>query len=235
MIEAGSETTSASLNTAILLLGAHPNIQKIARAELDRVVGSQRLPTFADEDALPYIRAMVKEVLRMRPVTTIGSPHYTTKALEYNGYYIPVNTVVTINQYPMHYDSRLGDPEAFRPDRYLGHDEKAGASAANQDPYARDHFSFGAGRRICPGLHLAENSLFITLAMILWAFDVRPPLDAQGREEVVDWSDEAYELGTNTIPKPYRMRLLPVSEERAALVKREWERLSKTAEAQNVG
>lgn len=143
--------------------------------------------------------------------------------MEYNGFYIPANTVVTINQYAIHFDERHKDAESFFPDRYLGHLEKAGAAAAQPNPLLRDHFSFGAGRRICPGLHLAENSLFITVAMIIWAFEIRPPLGQDGKEVEVDVSDDAYEPGVNTLPLPYSMRFLPVSAAKARLVKSEWD------------
>lgn len=69
MIEAGSETTSSALNTCVKYLAAYPEAQAKAYTELCKVVGERRLPTYADEDALPYIRACVKETLRIRPVT----------------------------------------------------------------------------------------------------------------------------------------------------------------------
>lgn len=227
LIEAGSETTSSSLNSAILHLAANPEVQLRARAELDRVIGSERLPCFLDESNLPYIRAIVTETLRIRPVTSIGTPHYTTKDLVYNDFFIPANTVVAINQYALHFDERYKDASRFRPERYLQNLEKAGVSAAQPDPFLRNHFSFGAGRRICPGLHLAENSLFITVAMILWAFEIRPPLDPDGREQDVDVSDAAYELGVNTLPLPYSMRFVPLTEAKAELVKSEWQRAAR--------
>lgn len=69
MIEAGSKTTSSALNTCVKYLAAYPEAQANAYAELRKVVGEGRLPTYADEDALPYICACVKETLRIRPVT----------------------------------------------------------------------------------------------------------------------------------------------------------------------
>lgn len=69
MIEAGSETTSSALNSCVKYLAAYPEAQAKAFAELRRVVGEDRLPSFSDEAELPYIRACVKEVLRIRPVT----------------------------------------------------------------------------------------------------------------------------------------------------------------------
>lgn len=223
MIEAGSETTSSALNSAILYLAANPTIQSRAHEELDQVVGVSSTPTYAHENDLPYIRAMVKEILRLRPVTNIGTPHYTTSDVIYKDYFIPKGTIVSIHQYAIHFDpNRYEDPEAFKPERYLQHPLKAGAYSGHADPYARDHFGFGAGRRICPGMHLAENSLFITLAKILWAFDIKPPIGADGREQEMDVSDNAYEEGVNTLPKQFKVRFLPRSAQREEVVRKEW-------------
>ncbi|EXJ86779.1 hypothetical protein A1O3_03733 [Capronia epimyces CBS 606.96] len=223
MIEAGSETTSSALNSAVLYLAAYPEVQARAHAEFSRTIGDHRSPTFDDEPSLPYIRAMVKEILRLRPVTNIGTPHFTTADVVYKDYLIPKGTVVAVNQYALHYDPRRYDrPDDFIPDRYLHHPLKAGAYAAHPDPLQRDHFGFGAGRRICPGMHLAENSLFITLAKILWAFHVKPCLRPDGGEEVLDVSDDAYENGANTLPKPFRVRFVPRNKVVEATLVREW-------------
>lgn len=69
MIEAGSETTSSALNSCVKYFAAYPEAQAKAFADIQRVVGEGRMPTFKDEPDLPYIRACVKEVLRIRPVT----------------------------------------------------------------------------------------------------------------------------------------------------------------------
>jgi cytochrome P450 len=207
MIEAGSETTSAALNTAILYLSANPDVQHKAQVELDRVVGTSRSPSFDDEQALPYIRAIVKETLRMRPVTSIGTPHYTTAPITYKNTYIPANSVVCLQQYPIHYDPNVfPEPDRFSPDRYLSHPMGSGHYAAGPAA-ARDHWAFGAGRRICSGMHLAENSMFIVLAKLLWAFHILAPLDEADNEVKVDTSDEAFDpLGSTTMAKMYKVR-----------------------------
>lgn len=168
MIEAGSETTSATLNIALLHLAAFPQKARAAQKEIDRVVGSERCPSFADEDQLPYIRAIVKEILsvrpylvcspppctpadprlasRMFPTTTFGVPHYTDDDVKYKDMIIPKGTVVVMNQQKLHFDpSRWEDPFEFRPERYLSYPLKASAYAAMADASKRDHFSFGAG------------------------------------------------------------------------------------------
>ncbi|KAF2252951.1 cytochrome P450, partial [Trematosphaeria pertusa] len=221
LIEAGSETTSAGTNAAILYLSAYPEVRAKAYEELSRVVGTSRSPAFDDEKDLPYIRAIVKETMRVRPVTNIGTPHYTTGPITYKNIFIPANSVVALQQYPIHYDSSLfPDPERFNPDRFLAYPEKSGFYAGGAAS-ERDHWNFGAGRRICSGLHLAENSMFIVLAKLLWAFDICPPLDEQARTMKVDLSDEAFEPGANTIPKPYRVRWVCRGEETRRAIERE--------------
>ncbi|KAF2199957.1 cytochrome P450 [Delitschia confertaspora ATCC 74209] len=223
LIEAGSETTSAAINTALLYLLANPRIQNRAHEEISRVVGPFRSPTFANEPHLPYIRAIVKETMRIRPVTNIGTPHYTTAPVTYKNIHIPANSVVCIQQYAIHYDPELfPEPEEFRPERYLAYPEKSGVYAAG-DAKERDHWNFGAGRRICSGLHLAENSMFIVLAKLIWGFELKPPLDESGKEEDVDTSDEAFMPGGNTVPKPFRCKWVVRGEEVRKTIWREWE------------
>lgn len=72
LTEEGADTTSATLNSFILGVTVFPQALEGAHEELDRVVGPNRLPTFEDEENLPYIRAMVKETLRWRPVAVLG-------------------------------------------------------------------------------------------------------------------------------------------------------------------
>jgi cytochrome P450 len=138
----------------------------------------------------------------MRPVTSIGTSHYTTASITYKNVYIPANSVVCLQQYPIHHDPNVFlDPERFNPDRFLDYPMGSGHYAAGAAS-ARDHRSFGAGRRICSGMHLAENSMFIVLAKLLWAFDMLPPLDRKGTPVKVDTSDEAFDPeGSTTMAK----------------------------------
>lgn len=207
MIEAGSETTSAALNTAILYLIANPQVQHRAQKEIDAVVSQLNSPSFDHEAELPYIRAIVKETLRLRPVTNMGTPHYTTAPITYRDIYIPANSVVCLQQYPIHYDVNLyPNPHNFDPSRFLGHPHGSGYYAAGPAT-ARDHWSFGAGRRVCPGVHLAENSMFVVLAKLLWAFEILPPLDETGGEVALDTSDAAFDAtGSTTMASIYKAR-----------------------------
>src|SRR5271155_5253709 len=226
MIEAGSETTSSTLNSCILYLCANPKVQKDAQKELDTALGG-RSPTFDDEDALPYCRAIVKEILRLRPVANIGSPRRSDEDVVYKDYFIPKGTNITLFQYAIHYNpARWTDPEKFDPSRYLDYPLKSGDYAGIADVMKRDHFSFGCGRRICPGMHLAENSLFITISRILWAFNILPGLDENGKEILAD--TEAYQPDVSiTSPIPFKARFVPRNEDKRKQIVNEWEQAQK--------
>jgi cytochrome P450 len=74
-----------------------PDVQKKAQDELDRVLGDNRLPSFADKSTLPYISCIVWECLRWNPVAPMGLAHYVTEDDEYNGYRIPKGSTVLPN------------------------------------------------------------------------------------------------------------------------------------------
>ena len=96
-VEAGSETTSALLNAWVLLITLHPEVQAKAQEEMDAVVGPDRLPVWADEAKLPYLRAMIKETLRLRPANKFGMNHYTSADDWFEGMFIPKNTTIVLN------------------------------------------------------------------------------------------------------------------------------------------
>lgn len=218
------------INNLILYLAATPNAQERANEELTRTIGSHRAPTFDDIPNLPYVRACVKEILRLCPVPTWAIKHFTDKDVVYKHHRIPKGTVILANTSFMHHNpSRYEDPDVFRPERYLHHSRSSADYAAMSDPYERDHFTFGGGRRICPASRLAENTLDITMANMLWAFKLRPPVvigaDGSEREGVMDVSDAAFELGAFRAPKPFKVRFEVRSPERQHVITEQWEAL----------
>ena len=222
LVEAGFETTAATLNSLVLHLAANQRVQNEAQKELLRVVGSNRPPTFADMSNLPYVRACVKEMLRMNPILAPGIRHYAEEDVVYKSHVIPKGTVLLANTAFLHYDpQRFTKPNEFMPERYLDHNLYSSEYAAMSDPFKRDHFTFSTGRRTCPGARLAENSLNIALAGIMWAFEIRPPL-SNGIEAEVDLSDNGYLDAGFTIPKPFAARFIPRDEAKLDFVKAQW-------------
>ncbi|KAF8799105.1 cytochrome P450 [Phlegmacium glaucopus] len=184
---AGADTTVSTTHTFFLAMVCFPDIQMKAQAELDRVVGG-RLPDFDDMEDLPYISALVKEVLRWQPVTPYGFPHCTTEDDVYEGYHIPNGSIVIFNTWAMLYnEAEYPDPSAFIPERYL----KDGQLGSNiRDPAT---IAFGFGRRICPGSHIAFSTLWLTAASVLATFQLSKPVDKDGR--VIEPSREYTDTG----------------------------------------
>jgi hypothetical protein len=202
---------------------AFPHIVRAAQKELDNVIGKDRLPTFSDEPNLPYIRAIIKETQRFRPVAAQGFPHATSKDDEYRGYLIPAGTTVFANHYGVHFDEkRHPNPHLFQPERWL--DPKwnisAAEAAAQRDPERRDHFAYGVGRRICPGIYVAENSLFLLISRVLWGFDIGYDYDENGKKIGVDLNK--YAGGGLSKPMPFKARITPRSQRHADIIQREW-------------
>jgi cytochrome P450 len=159
----------------------YPETQALAQAELDAVVGRTRPPTFADQPHLPYICAMVKEVLRWRPNGPLGVPHRSTEDDWYEGMFIPKGTICITNVWHMNRDPEVYGKDAthFNPARHLdaGGDRDLASNGARDDK----HVSYGFGRRGCPGRHVSDNSLFINIAVMLWASKIERKKDASGQ------------------------------------------------------
>lgn len=119
------------------------------------------------------MRALIKEIHRWAPIGSLGVPHATSDADTYRGQTVPKGTVVFPNLTYLSRDPvRYDDPDAFKPERFLGDNLHANASANHPDFRHRDHFHYGFGRRLCQGIFVAEASLYIVIARVLWAFDI---------------------------------------------------------------
>ncbi|TFK21782.1 cytochrome P450 [Coprinopsis marcescibilis] len=175
---AASATTTTSVNNFILSMMMHPDIQKKAQKELDSVVGSGRLPQFSDAPQLPYIFAVLKESMRWRPTSGLGLPHMCVEDDIYKGYLIPKGALVMANQWLMQQNPvKYPEPHKFIPERFLTADGKPNTDAP--DPY---EVSFGFGRRVCPGSHIATAINFMAAATLLSLFEISKPLDEHGKE-----------------------------------------------------
>ncbi|CAG8314838.1 unnamed protein product [Penicillium salamii] len=208
----GVETTAAIMQWFSALIPAYPEIQKKAQEELDRVVGRDRLPDVEDEKNLPYCHAIIKEVERVHNPFWLGTPHVATDDFVYEGQYIPKDTVVVLNTWTMHNDStRHSNPEKFNPDRYINDPLTSADSANVANPMERDHWMFGAGRRICPGMLVAEREIWLTISRMLWAFDM---YEIPG--EPIDLKE--YDGLSGRSPVPFRIGLKPRHENVAKLL-----------------
>ncbi|BGP32800.1 hypothetical protein JCM10296v2_004584 [Rhodotorula toruloides] len=211
---AGVETSSGTL-LSFFLACAHAGKTFIPKAqeELDRVVGKDRLPTFDDFQDLPYVRAVVNETLRWRPIAVLGgTPHASTEDDWYNGTFIPKGSTVIANLWSIHVNEKdFPEPHKFDPERFM---------VKRDYPGRWGHSAFGFGRRICPGMHLAENSIYINIARILWAFNISKAKDAAGNDIPVDIFD--FTDGFNSMPKPFKCSVKVRSPAHAAVIEREY-------------
>ncbi|KAF9451579.1 cytochrome P450 [Macrolepiota fuliginosa MF-IS2] len=206
----GADTTVSAINTFLLMMVCHPDIQIKAQQELDRVIGNSQLPDFSDEAALPYVSALVKETLRYQAITPFAIPHYLSEDDEYNGFFLPKGSVVLGNAWAILHDQRdYPNPLEFKPERFL--------KDGKLDPRAREPTaSFGFGRRICPGRHIAISSLYLSIASILSAFKIEHAIDDHGN--VIEPSKE-YISSLILHPAPFKCSIKPRSQEAEALVK----------------
>ncbi|KAJ3838054.1 cytochrome P450 [Lentinula raphanica] len=176
---AALETTSTTLSFFIYAMIQHPHVQQQAQMELDRVVGRTRSPNFTDMAYLPYMRAIVKEVLRWQPAIPLVVPRMAMEDDWYEGHFIPKGTALILNLWSMNRDRDVYGPDVdqFRPERFLQESEKGSDSSYMIRPeYENEdgHCSFGFGRRGCVGKYVADNALFIDMATILWALRIEP-------------------------------------------------------------
>jgi len=116
------------------------------------------------------------------------------------------------------------DPTTFSPSRYLSHPFSSAHYMTSPEPAARDHFSFGAGRRACPGVHVAERSMFINMACVLWGLNIRKKIGKDGKE--VQVSDKIMP-GFFSIPEPFEVDIKPRSEVHARVMREEGERVAR--------
>ncbi|KAG1820513.1 cytochrome P450 [Suillus subaureus] len=214
-----SDTTVSTINSFFLAMTLFPDVQKKAQAEIDAVVGPDRLPSFADQGSLPYIEALAKEtydgMLLSLPssngISMSGFPHCTSEDDIYDGYYIPKGSVIIPNIWFMLNDpERYTNPSQFNPERFLANDGKK----PETEPRT---ICFGFGRRICPGIHFAEASIWLSIAMSLAVFDISKAVE-NGIEIIPELDPIS---GTISHPKPFECSVKPRSPKAVALIEQD--------------
>ncbi|RLM78189.1 cytochrome P450 76M5-like [Panicum miliaceum] len=166
---AGTSTTSLTVEWTLAELLRHPAVMSKVRGELQQVLGSkeEQHPDESDIDKLPYLRAVVMEIMRLHPPAPLMMPHLAMAGgAEVGGFPVPKGTQVIVNVWAIMRDPASWEqPEAFMPERFLG----TGLDFRGVD--ARAFVPFGAGRRQCPGMPVATRSVMLILASVLHAFE----------------------------------------------------------------
>ncbi|KAH7054332.1 putative cytochrome P450 oxidoreductase [Macrophomina phaseolina] len=187
LMEGGSDTSSSLILAIIQALILNPEVQEKAHREIAAVVGEDRSPQWSDMDKLPYVNMIVKEGHRWRPILPLCFPHALGQDDWVDGKFLPKGTIVILNVWGMHMDPQVWlEPEKFNPDRYHEHPKLAPDYVAGGDWQKRDHYGYGAGRRICPGMYLAERNMLLSIAKLIWAFKFEPKTGPDGRPLPID-------------------------------------------------
>ncbi|GAW26375.1 putative cytochrome P450 [Rosellinia necatrix] len=232
LLQAGSETTSTILVGFIEAMIMFPEVAKKAQAEIDRVCGD-RLPDLNDVPDLPYVRGCMKESLRWMPAAVLGVPHSTTQDDYYQGYHIPKGASVLFNVWAIHNDPRRHpNPREYDPSRWAGDNQNSIQAALNADPTKRDHFTFGAGRRMCQGMHIADRSLFLGMSRILWGFDIKRRIDPKTGQAILPDVNNVVD-GLFVCPPPFPADITPRSASRAVRVREEWDQVQHLLDKDN--
>ncbi|KAG9146447.1 hypothetical protein Leryth_011727 [Lithospermum erythrorhizon] len=170
MVVGGSDTSAVVIIWALSLLLNNRNALEKAQQELDIHVGKERkVDISSDLNKLVYLQAIVKETLRLQPAGALMVPREFTEDCTLGGYHISKGTMLFVNLWKLQRDPNLwADPLEFKPERFL--------SAPHKDIDFRgsdfQYFPFGAGRRMCPGLNIGLQNVYMVLANLLHAFDI---------------------------------------------------------------
>ncbi|XP_058193823.1 cytochrome P450 736A117-like [Rhododendron vialii] len=166
---AATNTTSTTQEWVMTELLKHPQAMKKLQAEFRRTAQPNHPITEDDLDQMPYLKAVIKETLRLHPPGPLIVPRQSTKDVQVMGYDIAAGTRVVVNAWAIMRDlASWEEPEQFRPERFL-----------NRPIDLRGHnfefLPFGAGRRGCPGIQFAAAIKELAIANLVHKFDFALP------------------------------------------------------------
>ncbi|KAN0109883.1 cytochrome P450 [Russula decolorans] len=174
MYTVGTDSMVSSIMSLFLALLLHPEVQKKAQDEIDAVTGRLRFPNFEDRPRLPFVDALCKEILRWRPAAPLHVPHAATEDRVYNGLFIPKGAWLIGNIWAITRDPDVyPEPEVFKPERFLYPNGTLRDDATLTSV-------FGFGKRVCPGRHYVDATLFIVAATVLSVFRIERRHDTEG-------------------------------------------------------
>ncbi|KAM0934670.1 putative cytochrome P450 [Dioscorea sansibarensis] len=177
MVVGGTDTTSNTVEWAMAEMMKKPEIMRRVQEELDKVVGKDTVVEESHISKLPYLGAVIKEVLRLHPALPLLVPHCPSSPSTIAGFYIPQGSRVFVNVWVIHRDPCLWEnPLEFNPERFLALDGVRKWDYSGND---FSYFPFGSGRRVCAGIAMAERMVGYALASLLHAFDWELPSGSQ--------------------------------------------------------
>ncbi|KAK2427767.1 cytochrome P450 71D11 [Trifolium repens] len=169
MFLAGSDQPATTIIWAMAEMIKNPRIVKKAQAEVRDIFTKRGKIDEKSIGELKYMKAIIKEVLRMHPSSPLLLPRESGQACEIDGYHIPIKSKVIINAWAIGMDPKYWiEPERFYPERFIN-------SSINFKGTNFEYIPFGAGRRICPGIDFGIANVELVLALLLCYFDWKLP------------------------------------------------------------
>lgn len=196
---------------ACLLEVSLPPPACLRRSSSSNVKGNCSLTAPTDINFLP------QQVLRWRPPAPTVIPHAASEDGTYKGYFIPKGTTIIMNSWAIQHDpDEYQDPETFNPSRFLNNE--FGVLEGKDTTGRKQSYAFGAGRRLCPGKRMAENSVLMAMAKIIWAFDVVSP----GGPPDTD-AKRAFKDGVIVGPHEFPLKFVLRNEAKRESIQHEWD------------
>lgn len=194
MVAAGLDTLGNTMIWGVGKLAKTPDVWEKAYAAIEAQYAD--VPDTHAED-VGYITALYRETLRWFSVLKLSLPRETLGDVEYNGVTIPSGTTVFLNAWAVHHDiERYGDVDVFRPERFLDEKEEGGHAT---------HYSFGVGRRMCAGSHLANKEMYAAFTKLVYFFKLE--VDDDYDIDPVNATHNPY--GLASVPNRFKLRFVP--------------------------
>ncbi|XP_008114467.2 cytochrome P450 2J4 [Anolis carolinensis] len=192
---AGTETTSSTLQWALLLMVAYPDVQDKVYKEIEDVLGSSHPICYEDRKKVPYTNAVLHETQRAKYILPVGIPRRCSKDFKMLGFHIPKKTLVVTDLNSVLLDPKHWEtPEEFNPNHFM---DKEGNFVSREE-----FLPYGAGARVCLGEQMARMELFLFFTNLLRAFKFQLP------EGVKELNKEPV-VAISMHPHPYKLCAIP--------------------------
>uniref|UniRef100_A0A182S610 Cytochrome P450 n=1 Tax=Anopheles maculatus TaxID=74869 RepID=A0A182S610_9DIPT len=199
---AGGQTTSTTLDLAFMMMILRPDVQGKVHEEIDAQLTFDTMPHYEDRVKLPYVEAFLLEVHRFFSIVPINGPRRALTDCTLGGYRVPKDTTVFMGMRSVHMDpTHWGDPEVFRPERFLNEERQI----VNTERL----LAFGQGKRRCLGETLARSCLFTFFVGVMKRFCLRKPKDDGGMVDSDMAPSMVLKPGITLSPKPYHVVFQP--------------------------
>ncbi|KAM1225724.1 hypothetical protein ACFX13_045156 [Malus domestica] len=195
---AGTDTISTALEWTMSELLRHPRVMKKLQNEVRGIVGNKTDLTEDDLVGMHYLKAVIKETLRLHPPLPLLMPRMSSQDVKISGYDIKANTQVIVNAWQIGRDPKsYNNPEEYEPERFLSNDIDYKGTDYELIP-------FGTGRRGCPGIQFAAAVKEIVLASLVHKFDWALPGGSRGED--LDMTESP----GGTVHKKYPLKVVAI-------------------------